>query len=599
MHLNLLCNLQYTLLIRVYQSAKANLRKTISIPLLATALIFLLTMSVGAQERTLNIVQSESYDPVKINIPNNVRDSISITGYLLALRFELIEDGFLAASIDSVSWKAAEVYAYLDLGNRYNWAKLSKGNVREEILIRVGYREKFYTETLFKPKEVSRLFESLLDYAENNGYPFASVGLDSIELHDGEISATLKMKMNNYTVIDSLIVKGGLLTNPKVLENHLGISKGDPYDQSRLSKIPNRLKELPFVQVIKPYEVGMREGKSDVYLYLDNRKASNFDGILGILPDAVTGDVVVTGDVQIDLMNALKRAETINMRWQRLQTRTQQLDLRFMYPFVFNSPFGAEFKLNLFRQDTLFSQVNIMAAIPYFFKGGDHIKIYVEDMQANVISPQAFQQRNLADSRTTVFGLGVVTYALDYRFNPRSGYAIEASAGVGTKRINPNPNLDPSFYDDVNLNSELYNMNVLARYFQPVGKRSTVMFRLRGGYFINDNMFLNEAYRIGGLKSIRGFDEQGIFATGFAIATLEYRFIFEENSNLFVFLDQGAYENRINNELVTDTPLGFGGGINFETPAGIFSLTYALGRQFDNNIELRSGKIHFGFVNFF
>jgi hypothetical protein len=50
---------------------------------------------------------------------------------------------------------------------------------------------------------------------------------------------------------------------------------------------------------------------------------------------------------------------------------------------------------------------------------------------------------------------------------------------------------------------------------------------------------------------------------------------------------------------VRDTPFGFGAGISFETKAGIFSINYALGKQFNNPIELRSGKIHFGIVNYF
>jgi hypothetical protein len=50
---------------------------------------------------------------------------------------------------------------------------------------------------------------------------------------------------------------------------------------------------------------------------------------------------------------------------------------------------------------------------------------------------------------------------------------------------------------------------------------------------------------------------------------------------------------------LTDTPLGFGVGTSFETKAGIFALTYALGQQFDNPIELRAGKIHFGFTSLF
>jgi hemolysin activation/secretion protein len=73
----------------------------------------------------------------------------------------------------------------------------------------------------------------------------------------------------------------------------------------------------------------------------------------------------------------------------------------------------------------------------------------------------------------------------------------------------------------------------------------------------------------------------------------------EQNSFFSLFYEQGWYENQVPEDLITDTPFGFGAGISFETKIGIFSLNYALGRQFNNPIEFRGSKIHFGFVNYF
>jgi hemolysin activation/secretion protein len=343
----------------------------------------------------------------------------------------------------------------------------------------------------------------------------------------------------------------------------------------------------------------MRPGKADVYLYLDSRKASNFNGILGVLPDNLTGDVVITGDVELNLMNALKRGETINMRWQRLQTRTTQLDIRFAYPYMFKTRIGTDLKMNLYRQDTLFSQVILDGALQYFFSGNNSVRVFIEQQQANLISAEFFSADRFVDSRITMYGFGSDLQNLDYRFNPRKGYFLNASIAAGTKVITENSEVDPELYDGINLNSEIYNLNLLTGNYFPIGKRSVVLLRVKAGHFINENMFRNEMYRLGGLKSIRGFDEQAIFASSYAIGTLEFRYLLEQNSNLFVFLDQAYYENSSEDELITDTPFGFGGGINFETGAGVFSLTYALGRQFENNISFRSGKLHFGFISFF
>ena len=116
---------------------------------------------------------------------------------------------------------------------------------------------------------------------------------------------------------------------------------------------------------------------------------------------------------------------------------------------------------------------------------------------------------------------------------------------------------------------------------------------------VNERLFRNEIYRLGGIKSLRGVDEASIVASSFAIGTVEYRFLFEENSNFFLFVDQAWWEDQSQSQLLTDKPIGFGTGTSFETKAGIFSLTYALGKQFNNPIELRSGKVHFGFTSLF
>ena len=87
--------------------------------------------------------------------------------------------------------------------------------------------------------------------------------------------------------------------------------------------------------------------------------------------------------------------------------------------------------------------------------------------------------------------------------------------------------------------------------------------------------------------------------SGLRLIALEYRFLLDKNSYFFGFFNAAYYEKRIINEFVHDTPYGFGTGLSFETKAGIFNITYALGKQFDNPILLRAAKIHFGIISVF
>lgn len=554
--------------------------------------LFVSPILVQSQPVVLKMVgidYSES-EPAKL-----AKDSLEIAEKLRAKKRSLISAGYLTAGVDSLVQISPDTsVAYIFRGRSFKWGSLKRGNIPEEFLTKSGFREKVFFGEVLNTAEMSRLVESILDQAENTGYPFAEVFLDSVEVEDREISATLNYQKHDFVVLDSLIIKGNVNTNRSYIENYIGFKKNRPYDQSTLRKIPSRIKEIPFVKSIKPYEVGMRPGKADVYLYLDEKKASSFDGVLGVLPDPETGDVLITGDVKLNLLNSLKRGETINIRWQRLRSQTQQLDLHFKYPFLFRSPIGIDLKFNLYRRDTTFSQNSLHAGLECYFTGINTVRIFYQNISANTIGDEEFIATDLADSRTNMVGIGTTLADLDYRFNPRSGYYIEASLAAGEKKI-----LNDFEEEKGSDETDIYNLNFDGGIYFPLFKRSAIFFRFQGGHFDNERMFRNEIYRIGGLKTLRGFDEQAIFATSFAIGSIEYRFILEQNSNIFLFFDQAYYEDTAREDPLIDRPFGFGGGINFETNAGVFSLTYALGRQFDNNINFRGGKIHFGFVSFF
>ena len=121
----------------------------------------------------------------------------------------------------------------------------------------------------------------------------------------------------------------------------------------------------------------------------------------------------------------------------------------------------------------------------------------------------------------------------------------------------------------------------------------------QGCWMINDNLFINEMKRLGGISTLRGFDDQSILASSFFIGTAEYRFLLEQNSYVFAFLDYGYVENRSSAGLLSEAPMGIGAGISFQTRPGIFSINYALGKLEDTAFQFRAAKIHFGFVNYF
>ena len=241
--------------------------------------------------------------------------------------------------------------------------------------------------------------------------------------------------------------------------------------------------------------------------------------------------------------------------------------------------------------------------IRYILKGNDYFKLFFHNKSSSLLSQAGFSTLTVlpsyADVSSQLYGIETYNANLDYLLNPRKGYQVKISGSLGNKTIKKNPQIDEKLYEDLDLKSTLYNAELNANYYFPITKRSIIKLATKNSYTFNENLFENELLRVGGLLTLRGFDEESIFASFYTIETLEYRYILEQNSYLYLFFDGAYYENDRIEKFVSDRPYGFGAGMSFETKAGIFSISYALGKQFNNPIKFSSAKIHFGFVNFF
>jgi hemolysin activation/secretion protein len=208
------------------------------------------------------------------------------------------------------------------------------------------------------------------------------------------------------------------------------------------------------------------------------------------------------------------------------------------------------------------------------------------------------------DVRNRAFGLEANWQALDYRFNPRRGCSAFAKAGAGTRQIARNQailNVAESFYDTLPGRSFRFVMEGRLEGYLPLLERSTLKLAAHSGAIVSEaRVYQNEQFRVGGNRLLRGFDEEGIFATAYHVLTLEYRLLLGQNSYFFGFGDYGLVQDRrIGQPDLSDRPLGLGGGLAYETTAGIVNISLAVGRRSGEPLVLRNPKVHIGFVSVF
>ena len=585
--------------------------------------IIFLFISVYAQAQKpfhlqINVIGKDA-DFVRKNIsyPGFINDSLNISHQLNAVLLQCNTISFLQAQFDSLSCVNDTCNVKLYPGKSYHWVALRKGNVPLDILSAAGFREEQFYNKIFDPSQFAKRAERILTTLENSGYPFASIRLDSMIADSNGISASINLNKGNLTYFDSIDMRGNVILKKWYLEKYLGIKKGNPYNETLIKNADSRLSQLPFLKTNRTSAIYFFGDKARPILFLDNRKASSVDGIVGFAPNSqLNNQVMVTGEANLKLQNILGSGKGIDLNYRSFGISSQDLKFKFQWPYILHTNLTLDYQLALLKYDTLFLDVTNEFDLQYNFIGTDYFKVFYSIQTTSLISVdtnQIISTRTLpqnSDIRYDQYGIGFRKSKYDYFLNPRKGYSIEFSAGVGTKKIIENSTIKSlvlydnsgkpySIYDSIKLEYVQYKLSLNADYFLPLASRVAFHTQLNGAHIEAQNIFFNELYRIGGIRTLKGFDEQSIFASTYLIINTELRYLLQQNSNFILFWNGAWYRNVVSSPVITDKPYGFGAGLNFETGAGIFSVFYAVGSQFNSPIEFNQAKIHFGFVNYF
>lgn len=532
---------------------------------------------------------------------NQFSDTLKLIQFQKKMVNRFTKSGYAYNVLDSVYKKSDTVYIFLFSSNAYQaivFKEVKTDKSRQNL--------SFYPKIgkVYKMEEFDHITDKILSYWENNGFPFVSLEFtEAVYKNDGLIEAVLTINKNFPIKIDSVKIIGNSNVNKNFIYNYSGIKPGMLYNESKLKSSFKRIKELSFIQIPKEPQLIFTRKYTKAEFYINSKKSNQFDGILGFLPDNQTGKVLFTGQAHIRLLNSLGAAELIEADWRKLQANTSDLKLNFNYPYLLNSPLGLDYMFNLYRKDTTFTDLKNNFGVQYLLSAANFIKVFYAVRTSNLISSRGYEfvttLPEFADVSVRSYGLGIRFDFTDYRFNPRKGLRLVSNFQAGNKEIRKNPAINEKAYENIRLKSTQFSGDFLFEYYIPVVKNNIILTSFRGAFIESENLFFNELFRLGGLGNLRGFDDESIFASRYAIATLEYRFLLDRNSNFFIF-GSGAYrENTSVNNRIFDRPYSFGTGINFETKAGIFNLTYALGRQLNNPLLLRAAKIHFGIVSIF
>ncbi len=571
---------------------------------------WLCAFAIGkAQVDTIAIKLDNAADITLLEDSIVIQERSAVLSYFEELVTGLIAEDHLEANLDSLLVDEKEAYttALLHIGPQYSVEALELDSLSENLL------DKLKVKKPNSARDFLSMRESIKDYYGNNGYPFAKVKLDDISLESGRITGGLSIDLGQQVIMDSLVIKGDLKLRRSYLRNYLQIFQGEVYDHSKMRTVRRKLDQLNFVTVVKDPELSFITNYATLDLYVDAKNASRFDLIFGVIPTNALNNrqLFLSLDFTAELRNKLGYGEYFLFDFERLRPEQQKLDLRFNYPYLLDTPFAIDTRFSIFRNALNYQTVLADMGLQYFVNSSDKIKVsyYAETSRVVELDTVTILNGNIPqDLSIRQVGLAVELdmSRLDYKFNPRRGFALNFQTIVGRRQVLQDGSLTEfidrseafaTAFNSLEKRTPRYEFKFLGSYFLPLAQRGALGLIVNVGHKQSSAELLrNELFQIGGNKLLRGFDDASVFTPTYGIASLEYRLALGKNSYFQLpFIDAGFVD--LDGELTFVS--GVGGGMVLETKVGLFNFSVAAGRLPGESFDFSRPKAHFGYISLF
>ncbi|MDX5586070.1 MAG: BamA/TamA family outer membrane protein, partial [Aureibaculum sp.] len=239
--------------------------------------------------------------------------------------------------------------------------------------------------------------------------------------------------------------------------------------------------------------------------------------------------------------------------------------------------------LNIYKQDSTFVNTKTSFKIPYL----------LNERHAIGLSFQTESSSNLLEniSGSDILDFSTVFYGVNYNYqvsNQNTLFPIKLK--INTELLTGGRKIDGNF----NQQSRIY---LKSHYLWSLNLKNHFFIQNTSSTLLSDNFLINELFRIGGVNSIRGFNEESILASSYSFFTLEYRFSPNNSSYLYSITDLGYLDNRNINKSSQIYSLGL--GYAFRTKLGLLNLSYAIGKLSDQQFDLNNSKFHIKVISFF
>ena len=436
-------------------------------------------------------------------------------------------------------------------------------------------------EGLIKIDETDIIVREISKKLSKEGFPFAKVSFKNHDLSQSSvIRSNLNIDYGSRRYLDKIIVKGYEDFPDNFTKNIFKINKNRFFDIDKATKQSKLIDNTNFARNIKEPEILFTNDSTSLYLYLEKIRRNSFDGFISFDSEENSGKINIQGYAKISLNNTFNTGEKINFDFKSQKNQDRSLNSNFIFPYFLGSPFNLKYSLNLIQKDSSYTS--------------NENSIDLE-LNLNKVKVGIGFQKNESYSDSQIEFVENFNSKL---YNVSSEYFIPDS---DDKLISEKFKLLVKYGSGkkIQLNNESHLNKFKLELFKKFNFSSR--FKLQSSFVrekINSkNLVNNELIRFGGSESIRGFDDNSIFADGYTLLATNLNFYLNDTIYIYGIFDLANYTNSI---LDLDQNI-YSGGIGFSTLTenGVISINYSKGNNWGNSFNLKNAKINVIFTTFF
>jgi len=536
----------------------------------------LLSQSLHLKVEGFNDNETKIID--SLNYKKQFQDYISLYNEVKELKLKIEKIGYLESEISQIKKLNDSTYSTkFILNNRYKYIRIyHNGFVSKKTLSFLALN---ITDTYFEIgfDKLEETLSFLNSEQIEKGNPFSSLQVKNIKkLKDLTLIGELATSNQIQRTIDTIIVKGYEKFPKSYIKHYLKLKPKQLLSLKTINEKTSEIDNLPFARQIKEPELLFTKDSTSIYIYVEKTKSNVFDGFLGFGTNDKTNNFEFNGYLNLNLINNLNYGESLKIYYKSDESKQRTFDITTNLPYLFGSTLGAELRLNIFKKDSSFVTASQYAKLIYqlnpknLISFGIHAEISNNLLDNNVA---------LINDYNTFFYFVNYVYLKRQRQDPLFpvNFLFDITLGTGKRTT-----------DDLKVTQGRFNVETYKIF--NLNERNSIYGRLTSSILSSDNYLDNELLRFGGINSIRGFEENSLYANLFAVINTEYRYRLSNTLFVHSVLDAAYFENK--NVMTKQKLFGFGFGFGLLTKAGLFRFNYSGGKIENQMFKLSDSKIH-------